>query len=86
MEVSKDKKFQVLLNKCYHFVRFTRLFAELNLSKNLFANRSAIKTQIMTIPYSADKNAFTNEFMKYIIAYHEDNGTFPLNLEKVRQL
>lgn len=33
MEVSKDKKFQVLLNKCYHFVRFTRLFAELNLSK-----------------------------------------------------
>ena len=42
--VSRDKKFQVLLNKCYHLVRFTRLFAELNLPKNLFANRSAIKT------------------------------------------
>lgn len=47
--VSKNKRFPVMLNKCYHFVRFTRLFKELDLPLNLFANRSAIKTQLMTV-------------------------------------
>ena len=61
--IANDKKFQGLLNKCYHFVRFTRLFSELNLPRDLFSNRSAIKTQLMTLAHSAGKPAFTHAFM-----------------------